>query len=350
MYHSDSKPKIFHGLVNYGTQSGLLANELRSNGFDALSVTFYDKFKRQTDVELKHGGSILEKIYNRIWNYQFLIKCFFKFDIFHFYYGHTLMPNQRDLPFYRIFGKKVVMEYLGNDIQGYKESIDKYRFTNVKFMMTEEEGFVYDYRIKKRFANEIKYCNKLIVCAPYLYEFSESATVLPLAVDISRIEFTAFPNNKDSIRIMHAPTHRGFKGTDFIERAIQRLISEGYNIQFDLVENVTHEELLNRYKLCHLFIDQIMAGWYGTATIEAMAIGRPVIVSTRREYFEFFEYSDEVPTINADPDIIYDVLRETLDNGFEFLEIIGKKSREFVEQVHDVKIVTDKLITLYDKL
>jgi hypothetical protein len=31
-------------------------------------------------------------------------------------------------------------------------------------------------------------------------------------------------------------------------------------------------------------IDQIMAGWYGTASIEAMAIGRPVICFIRESY------------------------------------------------------------------
>ena len=55
--------KVFHGLVNYGTQSGIFANKLRENNVYAQSVTFQDPFKRQTDIVLKGGNSLITKIY-----------------------------------------------------------------------------------------------------------------------------------------------------------------------------------------------------------------------------------------------------------------------------------------------
>lgn len=344
------KPKIFHGLVNYGIQSGLFARELRNLGYDAISVTYPDSFKRITDVELKHGGNFFQKIIKHSWNYLFRIMCFFKYDLFHFYYGTSLLPNQMDLPFYKMFGKKVIMEYLGNDIQGYQLSVEKYKWTNVSFMMSQEQGKIYDQRITNRYNREKKYIDKSLVCAPCYSEFAPKSEVLPLAIDSDRFKFAPLPRFDGQIRIMHAPTHRGFKGTDFIMQAIKRLKMEGYNIQFDLVENVTHDELLERYKLCHLFIDQIMGGWYGTASIEAMAIGRPVVVSIRPDYFEYIDFADRIPAIHADPDLIYEVLKITLENGIEFLMEKGKQSRQFVEMYHDVKVVTKKLINFYSRL
>lgn len=344
------KLKIFHGLVNYGSQSGLFASELRKLGYDAVSVTYPDLFKRKTDVELKHGGDLLQKTVKHLWNYFFRIKCFLEYDIFHFYYGETLLPKQLDLPFYKMFGKKIIMEYLGSDVQSYAISIAKYKWTNVIFMMSQEDGFFTDEVRRKRLENESKYISKSIVCAPCYSEFATSAEVLPLAIDTKRFAFVHLPEFDGQIRIMHAPTHRGFKGTDFIVEAIEQLKLEGYNIYFDLVENVTHDELLERYKRCHLFIDQIMAGWYGTATIEAMSIGRPVIVSLRREYFSYIDFGDKIPAIHADPDVIYNVLKDTLNMGVEFLIETGKKSRCFIEEYHDVKIVTKKLLKMYSEL
>lgn len=343
----DKDAKIFLGLVNYGTQSGLLARGLRERGFEAMSVTFPDQYKRITDIELKHGGSFPIKILRLVSNYILKFKCFFKYDIFHFFYGTSLLPRQLDLPLYRWFGKKVVMEHLGNDIQGYQKSVEQYRWTNVTYMMSAEEGVHYDKQIQARYRFEKKYIDKSLVCSPGYSEFAPASTVLPLAVDLNRFRYTNLPTFDGCFRIMHAPTHRGFKGTSFIIKAIENLKAEGFQIEFDLVENVSHDELLERYSECHLFIDQILGGWYGTATIEAMATGRPVIVSIRDEYFQYINYGDKIPAIHADPDSIESVLRATLTLGIVELQTIGQNSRKFVEEIHDAKQVVERLIGIY---
>jgi lipid A disaccharide synthetase len=93
-----------------------------------------------------------------------------------------------------------------------------------------------------------------------------------------------------------------------------------------------------------------LGGWYGTASIEAMAIGRPVVVSIREEYFQYIDCKNKVPAILADPDIIYNVLRETLEKGIHHLINKGRESRKFVEEVHDVRKITEKLVDIYEKL
>ncbi len=344
--------KVFHGLVNYGTQSGIFANKLRENNIYAQSVTFQDPFKRQTDIVLKGSDNFITKIYFYVLNLIIKINCFFKFDIFHFYYGKTLLPNQIDLYFYKLLGKKVIMEYLGNDIQLYGVSKEKYKFTNVTHMMTEDEGLIADQNILKRFSHEKKYIDKTYVCAPLYSEFAENSEVIPLAIDINQFNYTPLPPLVDNtIKIMHAPTHRGFKGTSFIIEAIEKLKLEGFQIELDLVEGVTHQELINRYKNCHLFIDQILGGWYGTATIEAMAIGRPTMVFLREEYFDYINWGKEIPIINVNPDTFYNGLKQLLiNNPFEQLNVLGVKSRNFIETFHDADLVTQKLIKDYQKL
>jgi antigen flippase len=340
--------RVFHGLVNYGTQAGILARALRALGCDAISVTYPDAFQRITDVQLRSGGNLFQKVGRHLWNYWFQLRCFFRYDIFHFYYGTSLLPRQWDLPFYHMFGKQVILEYLGNDIQSYELSIQKYRWTNVKFMMSPEEGKAADAKIKRRLAFESQYASRTLVCAPVYSEFAPNSTVLPLAIDLAELPLRRFPNFEGVFKLLHAPTDRNFKGTKFIIEAIEKLISGGYPVELTIAENISHAELLKKYHECHLFIDQILGGWYGTAAIEAMACGRPVVCSIRQSYFVHIGYGSQIPIIDADPDTIYPALAQLLDRGIEELQKLGLRSRQFVEQVHDSRKVATELLQIYE--
>lgn len=342
------KKKILHGFVNYGTQSGILARGLRDRGIDAISITYSDKYKRNTDLVIESSKDLLSKMINRPIRLLYRIKWFFEYDIFHFYFGASLFPYHLDFYLFRFFGKKVVCHYLGNDVQGYSQSVAKYKWTNMPGFLGNNDPNVYDKKIKNRLRIESKFANLQLVCAPIYSEFVTNSIVLPLALNINNFNYCPKQLGHRPI-IAHAPTNRGFKGTEYIQNAVNRLLEEGYDFEFRLIENVMHEELKREYELCDLFIDQIMAGWYGTAAIEAMAIGRPVICSIRKSYFNFIDFGNKIPIINADPDTIYDVIKSALDNKSNWLEW-GLKSRNFVEQIHDEKKVVDLLIELYKNL
>jgi glycosyltransferase involved in cell wall biosynthesis len=343
------KLKVLHGLVNYGTQAGLFAMGLREKGIDAISVTAPDPFKRQTDIELEHGRNVILRVFKGSWNLMYRIYCFFKYNTFHFYFGTSLIENQIDLPFYKLFGKKVVMEYLGYDVQLYEYSIKKYDITNVKYYKSHEVSMIYDKKKLKRLSSERKYLNKQIVCAPYLSEFVKDSVVLPLAIDLREFRIEPKEILDNEIVILHTPTNKDNKGTSFIVNAIDQLIGEGYNIKFILAEGFSHAEIKQKYKECDLFIDQMLAGWYGTASIEAMALGKPTICFIRESYFEHINYGADIPIINAKPSNIYEVLKFTIENK-HLLPDIGLKSRKFVEKVHDLAKLSEKLINIYQSL
>jgi glycosyltransferase involved in cell wall biosynthesis len=350
-YYSSSKNKkihVLHGFVNYGTQSGILARMLRLNGFIAKSITYEDAFKRDTDLIISNSITVIDKLINRPLRLIQRLWWFYKYDVFHFYFGASLLPLHLDFYLYRFFGKRVVCHYLGNEVQGYWYSVRKYKWTNMPGYIGDADPEVYDLRIKERLKVESKYADLQIVCAPVLSEFVENSRVLPLAVDLDRFAFVPKIVNELPC-IMHAPTNRGFKGTDHIIQAVNLLKKEGYVFDFKLVEGVTHSMLLEEYKSCDVFIDQIMGGWYGTAAIEAMSIGRPVICSIRREYYSYIDYGEKLPLIDADPDTIYNVIKYVLDNKTEWPSW-GLKSRRFVEEVHSSTVVVEKLKNIYNNI
>lgn len=341
------KLKVFHGLVNYGTQAGLFAKELRKHGIDAISVSYPDPYKRLIDVELLYGGNIIQKILKHLWNWIRRFYWFCSFNTFHFYFGSTLFPKQWDLRFYKFFRKKVIMEYLGYDVQLYQYSLNKYKITNVEFYKPHLESIIADQIKIKRLKYESKYLDKQIVCAPYLSEFVPNSIILPLAIDLDKYIFSPRPVPVNEIVIMHAPTDFNNKGTSFIIDAIDKLINEEYNIKKLIIENVKHDELINKYLECDIFIDQVLGGWYGTAAVEAMALGRPTLCFIREEYFRYIDYGEKIPIINANPTNIYEVLKKTIENK-NLLPEIGYKSRKFVEEIHDLKKLTIKLISIYN--
>jgi len=345
------KLKVFHGLVNYGTQAGLFAKELRNQGVIAISVVGVDRSKRQTDVELLHGGSLIQKIFKHLWNTTRRYYWFFKYNTFHFYFGHTLFKNQGDLPFYKYFGKKVIMEYLGNDIRHYKTLVERYNLPESHEYF--QRMLEHDSKIAKRIMHESDYLNYKLCCLPTHMDFAKSYSynineVLPLALNVVDIKYAALRKKapENPIKILHAPTKRGFKGTVYIESAIYTLQKEGYAIDFKIAEGITHAELFKEYELCDIFIDQISVGWYGTASLESMAVGRPTCAYIDERYFQYIDYYDEIPVINVTRENVTEKLRELINNR-EKLPEIGRKSREFVEKHHDVRNVTKKLIKIY---
>lgn len=341
-----SKIKVLHGPVNYGTQAGLFAKKLREKGVYAFSIGYEDRYKRLIDYELKTSNKLLLKHFYKLLNIILGIFWFFKFNTFHFYYGKTLLPNQFDLPFYKIFKKKILFHYLGKDVKTYKESVEKYKISNMQYSYKSPDAALKADNVKKkRLKYETKYANFQIVCSPVYTEFVPNSILLPLGIDLNDYEFSPMQTNVATVTILHAPTSRDNKGTKFIVEAIEKLKIEGLSIKFLLCENISHKELKEAYKKCDIFIDQVLGG-YGTAAIEAMAIGRPTISYIRDIHFNENTFPGGIPILSANKDNIYIVLKNLIENKKKLSEI-GKTSRQFVEKHHNIDELTNKLIEIY---
>jgi len=242
---------------------------------------------------------------------------------------------------------------LANDIIHYESLVKRYNLpeSHDYYQRMEE----HDNKVRRRVQFEQKYIDYLISCLPTHIDFAkeysvEVKEVLPLALDISSIEYNPLQKKRksDGITILHAPTNRVFKGTKYVQAAIDQLKKEGHNIEFRLVEGITHKQLMEEYINCDILIDQISVGWYATAALEAMAVGRPTCAFIDQRYFQYIDYSDEIPVINVTKENIVAKLRQLINNKDELLSI-GEKSRLFVEKHHDIKNVTKKLIKIYQE-
>ena len=328
--------KVFHGLVNYGTQAGLLAKGLREVGVSAFSVVQADNFHRIIDLDLRYGTSknIIVRQLQRFW---VKFSSFFKYNVFHFYFGKSLWPFNIDLYLYKLIGKKVVMEYLGTDCNLWLG------LNGVDFRNRPVDRV----KIIKMIKLQSKLCHKQLVCAPRYYELVDNSIVLPLALDLTDYAYTPMPNNQ-ILTFMHCPTNRIAKKSDYIEQAINKLREDGYQFNYKCVTNVTHAELKEEYKSADVVIDQLNT-WYGTVSVEAMALGRPVVCGYYPHMCHYDKRFENLPIINADIYNIYQVLKDILDGKYD-LRKISKASRDFAVKTHDLKSVTSQLIDIYESL
>ncbi len=149
----------------------------------------------------------------------------------------------------------------------------------------------------------------------------------------------------DTIKILHAPNHKAIKGSSFIVNAVDTLKKEGYNVELVFKQGVSNKEFLDIVKDADIVVDQLIMGWYAMFSMEAMALGKPVVCAMREDLVSLFENTGcvdvgEFPMINAGPTTITDVLRKLIDEK-QTLNGIGKKSRAFVEKYHSLDAVGD---------
>jgi glycosyltransferase involved in cell wall biosynthesis len=85
--------------------------------------------------------------------------------------------------------------------------------------------------------------------------------------------------------------------------------------------------------------------------LEAMALGKPVLAHLDPETVERSAegYGIRVPIVPATKDTLVDALRPLVESP-QLRREVGAASRAYVEQVHDIDRVADRLLAIYAAL
>ena len=169
--------------------------------------------------------------------------------------------------------------------------------------------------------------------------------MIPPGLDLR--EFVPKPPS-DSARplVVHAPSNREKKGTRFVIDACAEL-----PVDLDIVEGVPHEEARARYARADIVVDQLNAGWHGVFALESMALGKPVVTYLKPDVVERSAagFGVRIPIVPATTETLVEALRPLVEQPSLRREI-GARSRAYVEQVHDIDRVADRLLDLYRSL
>ena len=173
------------------------------------------------------------------------------------------------------------------------------------------------------------------------------AEVVPPGIDLR--EYDAAPADRPrAARRRPRPLEPPPQG----HRARDRRLRASCPVDLEIVEGLHHDEARRRYEDADIVVDQLNAGWYGLFAIEAMALGKPVVTFLHDEAVARTE--DAFGTTRADR------LRHRRDARRRASarssrtptdrRRVGAASRAYVERVHDVDRVADRLLDIYARL
>ncbi|WP_269851924.1 glycosyltransferase family protein [Methanosarcina horonobensis] len=125
-------------------------------------------------------------------------------------------------------------------------------------------------------------------------------------------------------------------------QAIDKLKKDGYDVEFILLENVPHDEVIRQLRIADIVVDWINPsfGIYGVFSIEAMCMGKPVLCFIKKDLVD--KYYTNLPILNTYPEFMYENLTKLIENPEERAKF-GVKSRKYVEEVHDSRVVIKKV-------
>lgn len=326
--------RICHGVTEIAGQMGILSGALKRRGHISVGYNIFHSYLGYQDHLINTIPSELQNVHKHIIHF---------FDVFHFHYASTLLHDYADLPILKAENKKMVMHHWGNDVRFHQQA----RINN-PYVYTGDSPP--DAVIHERLTKIGAYVREAIVqdheVLPYVAPYYEKVHVVPIAIDIAKFH-PLFPSpSQKTPLIIHAPTNPEFKGTYFVEEAIERLRAQ-YQFEYRRIERMNHKEARKLYREADVIIDQIRCGSYGLFCVEAMSLGKPVVGYIREDLVS--KFPADLPVWNANPDTIYDRLKLLLENPFLRHEL-GVRGRLYAEKYHASSIVAEQLIQIYTNL
>ena len=307
--------RVTHCPVNFAGIPWQNVLALRRKGVDARLVVFNRELRHpEADWSLERRGGFARQ---QLTQWRALARLLPRTDVFHFYFGLTLVPKSLQFRILRATGKKSVFHYLGSDIRG-----------------KTPEQLAY-----------AKRADAQIVGSFDALRWVPDAEMIPPGLDL-RPYPPVPPSDRERPIVVHAPSDRVKKGTAYVIAACEQL-----PVELDIVEGLPHEQAQERYERADIVVDQLNAGWHGVFALEAMALGKPVVVHLNPDVVRQAEraYGTKVPLVPATKESLVDVLRPLVESP-ELRRTIGAESRAYVERVHDIDRIADRLVDLYARL
>jgi hypothetical protein len=352
--------RVLHGPVNVGNQPYVLSRYERELGArSSLVVSWNTWLDYPADRVLGTYGDTSR--ISRLRRTAFGLAAPFRYDVLHFYFGKSfLSPDDltdthsrwyADIALAKRLGRTVFMTFQGCDVRVSRRSSESYAVTPCHLgecAAAPTCRVALDHRREETVAAVLPLVDRAFVLNPELVRYVPGASFLPYAsVDLEAFE-PLWPDAAREIRIVHAPSDEGIKGSDRIGAAIESLKSR-YPIDYRVVRGLPHAEALELYRSADLVVDQVLAGWYGGLAVEVMAMGKPVAAYIRDEDLDVVpeQMREELPIIRVHPDTLEADLARVLDERHRLPEL-GRTSHRYVHRWHHPREIARQMLREYE--
>jgi hypothetical protein len=241
------KKRILFAAVDVGYRMGLYSkfiNDNYSNQIHAESLSTYISPKNHYKTKYTHEYPFHSKSSIYRWYRSFLnfFLALFRYDIFHFISGETLLTRKvrrLELMIYKLFGKRIIMHFVGSDIRN--EDYIKWKEQNIQQYLQGNDNFpkTLDWQ-NKLIIDAEKYADFILVSTPDLLQIVPKAKYYPVVLELDKYisELNAIKSqekNEGEIVILHAPSNSKLKGTKYIIEILKKIESNSnHNIRLVL--------------------------------------------------------------------------------------------------------------------
>jgi hypothetical protein len=336
------KPKILYGTMEIANHISHYLSYFRSQEFDVLGVNYFPNYLEYNCDFSYNPATIAPDNPTGLFALN-AIDLIADYDVFHFVFNRTLMPNSTDIIPLKQLNKKVFMHNLGSEIripeiakkhhpfwnnaQDYLDGLNSEMIKNnlKTFSRWIDHCIVNDYEMKS-----------------YVKDYYKNVHMIGLPIDLEKYAYKPQEDHLP-IRIVHAPTNKSVKGSIFFEEAIEKL-SQKYHISYQRIENMDHEQAINLINDSDIVLDQLIIGTYGSLAMESMAMGK-CIVSFINPNLDT-PHNEPIPIWNTTIENVYDRIEEII-LSFEKRLSLSNKARNYVERNNDCNLICEKLLKLY---
>jgi glycosyltransferase involved in cell wall biosynthesis len=331
-------PRILHAPADVAGNAFRLSRAERELGLRSdVVVIATGRWGYGADIKLdREGHGTLRQLAARV---AFLRRAMHDYDIIHFNFGQSFFAARI---FGRVFSELALIKRAGKTIlvtfQGCDARPMAYCYCSEEHCRAEDR-----YRIPNT-ARFLRYADRSFHVNPDLRHWLPGSRFLPYSnVDLRALTPVTPRPGEGELVVAHAPTHREMKGTTHVLNAIGQLQEEGVPVRLDLIESLPHSEAISRLRAADVVVDQLLMGFYGGLSVEAMALGKPVLCYIREDDPEDNPYGEELPIVRVTPQTLAARLRELArDRGA--LPRIGAAGRAFVERHHDPRNVAREVL------
>lgn len=347
---SVKKLKILHLPSNIASQPAITVKALNEAGHHAIGL-FLDTTITQSSegmIVINFNKKSPFKVFKLLLWYCYFLRYIYWADVIHWCgsFQNTLLKIT--LPVIKFLKKPALVEFVGSDIRNPEVEFKD----NPYYKKVFAEGYEYPYEsaansffIQNMFAKNGFGVLVMPGMGQYIADVNYKSR-FPVFQRIDSIKFKDLPVRVANAKplVIHSPSAPVGKGSKYVIAAIDEL-KKTYDFDFKLVKGMSHKETLELISSCDIFIDQLISGSYGMATMEALTMGKPVICFLKDSVLRD-EIPPDVPIVNGNPDTIKDKIEELL-NDAGLRNELGEKGKVYIEKYHNVKKVAADLEKIY---
>lgn len=353
--------KIFIGMEDIASQIDDFAKGFQANGFETYTAVYNSNTPRQHTVVDNHIEAEIPKLEwfsdkalgtqlrsiskNNLYRYIYQ-KALKECDTFLFMW-YSFKQDLSDIAELKRLGKTVLVFFVGSDVRWYHAEKQDYAPFGLLPMEYDAYG-----KSKTHLHTVLHYLRTFEKYADFIFSTPGQSELalrpyFNVGVPIQMDRFKEKTEQREIPTIVHAPSKRLRKGTNHILSVFEQLKSDGVKFNLQLIEEMTHLEIIKEYENADILVGQLLGPYCGKQEREALACGTVVLSSMAYDYINekcTIDTKDTAncPIIDVNPNTLYTILKETI-HDLAHRKKVAKKGRSWVEKNHSCEHVSKQI-------